>query len=136
MTNEEVIEVLYNNNYNYAGWKISKKAIELYKFRKNETEFELDFCCRNDVILVQIYKELGDDFDDMSSITKIKIIPKKYEDYYYIKQDDCGKEYIKIDKTKYKLDIIYNKIKKILQSNNNDNTKINEIEQFISAFEM
>ena len=33
------------------------------------------------------------------------------------------------------MDNIYNKIKEILQSNNN-NTKINEIEQFISTFEM
>lgn len=78
---------------------------------------------------------MGHDFDDKSSITKIKTIPKKYENYYYIEQD-CGKEYIKIDKTKYKLDIIFNKIKKILQSNNNDNTKINEIEQFIFEFEI
>lgn len=135
MTDEEVIEVLYNNNYDYGGWKISKKAIELYKLRKNITEFELDFCCRNDTILVQIYKDLGHDFDDKSSITKIKTIPKKYENYYYIEKD-YGKEDIKIDKTKYKLDNMYNKIKKILQSNNNDNTKINEIEQFISELEM
>ena len=71
MTNEEVIEVLYNNNYDYVWWKISKKAIELYKLRKNVTEFELDFCCRNDTILVQIYKELSDNFDDKFSITKI-----------------------------------------------------------------
>jgi hypothetical protein len=135
MTNEEVIEVLYNNNYDYAGWKISKKAIELYKLRKNVNEFEIDFCCRTDTILVQISKEVGDDFDDKSSITKIKTIPKKYENYYYIEQD-CGKECVEIDKTRYKLDIMYNKMKQILQSNNNDNIKINEIEQFISAFKM
>ena len=135
MINEEEIEILYNIKYDYAGWKISKKAIELYKLRNNITEFELDFCCRHDPILVQIYKELGDDFDDKSSITKIKKILKKYENYYYIKQD-CGKENIRIDKTKYKLDNIYNKIKEILQSNNDNNIKINEIKQFISAFDM
>ena len=49
-------------------------------------------------------------------------------------ETDCRREYIKIDKTKYKLDNMYNKIKEILQSNSN--TKINEIEQFILAFEM
>ena len=85
--NEELIEVLYNNNYDYAGWKISKKAIELYKLRNNTTKFELDFCCRNDPILVQIYKELGNDFDDKFSITQIKKILKKYENYYYIETD-------------------------------------------------
>jgi hypothetical protein len=45
-------------------------------------------------------------------------------------------EFINIDYTKYKLDNIYNKIKEILQSTNNNNIKINEIEEFISAFEM
>ena len=55
MTNEEVIEVLYNNNY--SKWSMSKKAIELYKFKNNLNEFELDFCCRNDPNLVQIYKD-------------------------------------------------------------------------------
>lgn len=134
---EAEIEVLYNNKY--GGWKISKKAIELYKLRNidsNLTELEFDYyCCRNDQILIQIYKELGDDFDDKHSKTKIKKILKKYENYYYIDQYD-GKENVKIDYTKYKLDNIYNKLKEILQSNNNNNIKINEIEEFISAFEI
>jgi hypothetical protein len=134
MINEEEIEILYNNRY--GGWKISKKAIELYKLRSyNSTEIEFNYYYynRNDTILIQIYKELGNDFDDKHSSTNIKKIPKKYENYYYINEYD-GKEYVKIDYTKYKLDNIYNKIKEILQSNNNDNIKINEIELFISAF--
>jgi hypothetical protein len=133
MINEEEIEVLYNNNY--EKWTISQKAIELYKLRHNIIEFELDYCSRNDPILVQIYKELGDDFDDKSSRTKIKKIKKKYENYYCI-EHDYGKEYIRIDYTKYKLDNIYNKINEILQSNNNNNIKINEIEKFILEFEI
>ena len=92
-------------------------------------------CNRQDPILVQIYKELGDNFDGKYSKTKIKKILKKYENYYDIDEYD-GKECVKINYTKYKLDNIYNKIKEILQSNNNDNTKINEIEQFISTFEI
>jgi len=133
MINEEEIEILYNNRY--GGWKISEKAIELYKLRSdNSTEIEFNYYYdRNNTILIQIYKELGNDFDNKYSITKIKKIPKKYENYYFIDEYD-GKEYVKIDYTKYKLDNIYNKIKEILQSNNNDNTKINEIELFISAF--
>lgn len=133
MINEELIEVLYNDNY--CPWRISKTAIELYKLRTNSSEFEYDFCCRNDPILVQIYKELGNNFNDKSSVTKIKKILKKYENYYYISDND-GKEYLKINYNEYKLHNIYNKIKEILQSKNNDNTKINEIEQFILAFEI
>jgi len=125
--NDNIIEILYNNNY--CSWEISEKAIELYKLRSNITEFELADCCRNDPILVQIYKELGNDFNDKSSRTKIKKIPKKYENYYFI-GDDCGKEYINIDKTGY----IYYKIKEILKSTNNNDLKINEIEQFMSTF--
>lgn len=137
MVNEEEIEILLN--ICYGGWNISKKAIELYKLRNpsyNVTENDyVYYFNRHDPILVQIYKELGDNFDGKYSKTKIKKILKKYENYYYIDEYD-GKEWVKINYTKYKLDNIYNKIKEILQSNNNDNTKINEIEQFISAFEM
>ena len=135
MINEEEIEVLYNNNY--SNWRISKKAIELYILRSNVTNFELDFCCRNDPILIQIYKELGDDFNDKSSITKIKKILKKYENYYYI-EAEYGKEHIKIDFIKCKLYTIYNKIKEILHDNNNNNNniKIKEIEEFISTIEL
>ena len=137
MVNEEEIEILIN--ICYGGWNISKKAIELYKLRNpnyNVTELDFDYYFhRNDVILIQIYKELGNDFDDKYSKTKIKKILKKYEHYYDIDDYD-GKECVRINYTKYKLDNIYNKIKEILQSNNNNNTKINEIEQFISVFEM
>ena len=137
MVNEEEIEILIN--ICYGGWNISKKAIELYKLRNpsyNVTENKFDYYFnRHNPILVQIYKELGNDFDGKYSKTKIKKILKKYENYYDIDEYD-GKECVKINYTKYKLDNIYNKIKKILQSNNNDNTKINEIDQFITSFEM
>jgi hypothetical protein len=55
---------------------MSEKAIKLYKLRNNNlTEIEFDcYYCRNDPILIQIYKELGNDFDDKFSKTKIKKI--------------------------------------------------------------
>ena len=128
MVNEEEIEILLN--ICYGGWNISEKAIELYKIRNPSyniigNDFNY-FFNRHKPILVQIYKELGNDFDGKYSKTKIKKILKKYENYYDIDEYD-GKECVKINYTKYKLDNIYNKIKEILQSNNNDNTKINEI---------
>jgi hypothetical protein len=132
--NEEKIEILVN--IKYTSWDISEKAFELYKLRKPNLTDEYDyFFNRHDPILVQIYKELGDDFDSKYSKTKIRKIPKKYENYYDINEYD-GKEYLTIDYAKYKLENMYNKLKEILQSNNNNNTKINEIEVFISAFEM
>jgi hypothetical protein len=137
MVNEEEIEILLN--ICYGGWNISKKAIELYKLRSpsyNITENHFDYYFnRDDPILVQIYKELGNEFDDRYSKTIITKILKKYENYYDIDEYD-GRECVKINYAKYKLDNIYNEIKKILQSNSNDSTKINEIEQFVSAFKL
>jgi len=136
---EELIEVLYNACY--GGWGVSKKAIELYKLRNvnfnsiNSNLYE-DELCRTDPILIQIYNELGKEFNGSYSRIQIKKIPKKYENYYNICEYD-GLESIKIDYTNYnKLYTIYNKIKGILQSTNNNNIKINEITEFISTFEM
>jgi hypothetical protein len=103
MVNEEEIEILLN--ICYGGWNISKKAIELYKLRSpsyNVTENYFDYYLnRHDSILVQIYKELGDNFDGKHSKTKIKKILKKYENYYDIDEYD-GKECVRITPTKKK----------------------------------
>lgn len=72
--------------------------IELYKLRSNLSKLEKNFC-RNDPILIQIYKELGNDFDGMCSKSRIEKILKKYEYFYYIEEYD-GKESIKIDYNK------------------------------------
>jgi hypothetical protein len=136
MIDEEVIEVLYNNCY--GDWGLSKKAMELYELRKNlnydSIKFEQDLS-RTDPIIIQIYNELGDEFNTNCSKIKIKKIPRKYENYYYISEYD-GLECVKIDYSNYKLDTMYNKIKEILQSTNNNNIKLNEIEEFISIFEI
>lgn len=129
MSNEEEIEILYNNCY--GGWGLSIKAKELYKLRQGNFNFDI----RDDPILVQIYKELGTDFDGKFSKTKIRKIPKKYKNYYYISEYD-GIECVNIDYTKYKLDNLYNNIKEILQSNINNDIKINEIEKIISSCEI
>lgn len=133
MIDEEVIEVLYNGCY--GGWKISEKAIELYKLRNINYNFiglHSDDICRSDPIIIQIYKELGDECNTKYSKIKIKKIPKKYEKYYYISEYD-GLEFIEINYTEYKLDAIYNKITEILKSTDNNNIKIIKIEEFIST---
>ena len=135
--NEERIEILYNTCY--GGWGISDKAMELYKLRNvNDNSMELisdEYLCRTDPILIQIYNELGDEMNSKWCKIKIKKIPKKYENYYFITEYD-GKECVEIDFTKYKLDTMYNKITEILQNTNNNDIKIMEIEEFISIFKL
>lgn len=121
---EEEIEVLYNDKY--GGWTISSKARKLYKLRKTNDSYNY-LCKRSDPILVQIYKELGDEFDEEKySKTAIEKIPKKYEKYYIISEYD-GLESVEIDYTKYELDHLKQKIKEILENNSIDNDeKINQ----------
>lgn len=133
MSAEEQIEVLYNSCY--GGWNISEKAYELYKLRNpnidsNETEFD---CNRSDPILIEIYKELGKEFDGKYSETKITKISKKYKNYYYIKEYD-GNELVMINYTKYNFDNMYNKIIEILNNDNNNDEKISEIKKFMLTF--
>jgi hypothetical protein len=130
---QEVIEVLYNRCY--GGWKISEKAMELYKARNgiyNSMELESVDLCRSDPILIQIYNELGDEFSIGCSNIKIKKISKKYEKYYYITEYD-GLESLEIDYAQYKVDTICYKITEILQSTNPNDIKLNQIEEFIST---
>jgi hypothetical protein len=135
--NEGEIEILYN--IQFGGWGITKKAEELYKLKKGiDDSLDLNFYdleYRTDPILIEIYKELGDEFDDKYSKTRIKKIPKKYKNYYEIEEYD-GKECVQIDYTKYMLDTIYTKIKEIIESPDSNNIKIHEIEKIINGFEI
>ena len=135
---EEVIEVLYN--ICYGGWGISEKAVELYNLRNGNnnpiTTLDSGDLCRHDPILIQIYKELGVEFNDVYAKIQIKKIPKIYENYYYIREYD-GAESVNIDYTNYnKLNAVCNKIKEILQSSDDNAIKINEMTDFISSFKM
>jgi hypothetical protein len=136
MIGEEFIEILYNTSY--GGWGISDKAIELYKLRNvNDNSMALEYEChellsRTDPILIQIYNELGDEMNTKCCKIRIKKIPKKYENYYYISEYH-GRESIAIDFTNYKLDTVYSKITEILQSTNNNDIKIIGIEELIST---
>lgn len=123
-TDNEEIEVLYN--ICYGGWGISDKARQLYKLRKTDNSNNY-LRKRTDPILIQIYNELGDEFDGEYSKTAIQKIPKKYENYYYISEYD-GFETVEIDYTGYELNNLKKKIKEILENNSIDNDeKINEL---------
>ena len=121
---EEEIEVLFNDCY--GGWQISNKAKKLYELRRTK-DSNYYLRRRSDPILVQIYKELGDEFDGKYSKTGIEKIPKKYEKYYIISEYD-GLESIEIDYTKYELDHLKQKIKEILENTDIDNDE--KIKQF------
>lgn len=127
--NEEEIEVLYNDCY--GGWQISNKANKLYTLRSTKDSNNY-LRRRSDPILVQIYKELGDDFDgEKYSKTAIEKIPKKYEKYYIISEYD-GLETVEIDYTKYELDNLKQNIKEILENNSiNNDEKINQFNKMI-----
>ena len=90
------------------------------------------FLRRSDPILVQIYKELGDNFDGGKySKTAIEKNPKKYEKYYIISEYD-GLETVEIDYTKYELDNLKQNIKEILENNSiNNDEKINQFNKMI-----
>ena len=124
---EEEIEVLLNDCY--GGWQISNKANKLYELRRKKDSNNYNYIRkRSDPILVQIYKELGDEFDGgKHSKTGIENIPKKYEKYYIISEYD-GLESVEIDYTKYELDHLKQKIKEILENNDIDNHE--KIKQF------
>ena len=126
---EEEIEVLYNDCY--GGWGISQKAYELYKTRNNNVSpRRRRKIIRTDPILIQIWHELGPDFDTKYSKTEIDIFPKKYANYINIKEYD-GLESVDIDYAQYELDNIKNKIKEILQSSISNDEKINELNKII-----
>jgi hypothetical protein len=128
-TDNEEIEVLYNDKY--GGWGMSTKARKLYNLRKTNNSNNY-LSRRNDPILIQIYKELGDEFDDGKySKTSIEKISKKYENHYYISEYD-GLEKVEIDYTKYELDNLKKNIKEILENNNIDNNeKINQFKNLL-----
>jgi len=126
--NNEEIEVLYNNCYGH--WAMSEKAKELYTSRKTKSSNNY-IRRRSDPILIQIYHELGDDFDEEHSKTCIEKIPKKYENYYFISEYD-GLEQVEIDYTKYELDHLKQSLKEILENESMDNDeKINQFKKMI-----
>lgn len=131
-TTEDNIEILFNAHY--GGFYPSNKSTEIYNRRMREINSEfipIKTCIhvkRHDKLLVQIFRELGDEFATMKRNTiEIYSIPKKYENCYIIDKYE-GIEYISVDINKY----ILKKISEILVSNNNHDDKINEINIIMS----
>ena len=97
---EELIEVLYNSTY--GGYDLSDKAKKLFEERKTNEDSEYD---RDTPLMLQIFHELGDEFDGSYCKVKIKKIPKKYKNFYEITDYD-GREDVVIDEYQHDFESI------------------------------
>lgn len=133
---EEMIEVLICGSY--GGWGISSKARKKYRDRTEGINKEIPEDSayykygieRHDPILVQIYKELGEEFNHRHSRAEIEEIPKKYENYYTISEYD-GLESVNIDYYRYDKEMYKMNIETILKSEMNNDEKIEELKKVV-----
>ena len=124
---EQYIYVLYNRIFG-SGFIPSSKVRELYDLQdtNNVNEYHhIFYKNRHDPVLVDIYYELGNDFNGPSSNIFVKMIDKKYEDYYSIIEYG-GLEAVVIDYKRFERDkefakykTFYEDIKKIVKNNIN-----------------
>ena len=76
---EETIEVLYNAAY--GGYSLSEKAVKMLEERKTIEDFLDAEYYRNTPLILQIFHELGDEFNGEYCEVKSKKIPNKYEKF-------------------------------------------------------
>lgn len=127
MSKEETFEILLNEAY--GGWGISQKARELYKARSDDKKPVLHHEWRRDPILIQIFRELGDEFNGEYCKAYVTTIKKKYENYYSIFDYD-GSESIDID---HKL---YNAVHKYEDQIDILNKKIATLEEQVARYKL
>jgi hypothetical protein len=131
-----MVDILYNACF--GGWTLSEKAIGLYNARMKEIDAtfkpmsQLDFC-RHDPILVNIYYELGKEFDGSCSETQVETIPAKYKNYYSITDFD-GNETVEIHTSECELDELKEQITALLKNSmTTDAEKIREVQKLLDA---
>lgn len=127
------LDILVNSCY--GGYSKSKKARVLYIERLKEIDesSELFKECdggRHDPILVQIFRELGEDFNSKHSFIEIETIPLKYKDYYSIFEYD-GLERVEINELQYDADTKINKLKFLLINTMTNDEKIIEFKKIL-----
>lgn len=131
-TKDDMFEILINKTY--GSFRISKKGLDLYneKMKKNNPDFKeiksYFRIKRHDPILIKVFNELQNEFNDEHSMIYIEKIQKKHINYYSIKEYD-GLEWIEIDYDRYNKD----QIKKIIENENiNNETKIEQIYKIVN----
>jgi hypothetical protein len=138
---DETIAVLYNHCY--GGWTLNPLVTELYNERKKAINpaFKPVTCMpddygsvvtRHDPLLVDIYYELGANFDGASySQTNVETIPAKYKDYYDIQEYD-GYETVIINHEKYALGSLKEQLRTLLENTaTTDAEKIKAVRQLL-----
>lgn len=137
MSTEETTQVLYNACY--GGFALSSKAVELYNLRMKQTEegfeppeFYFDYWCfeRHDPMLLQIYKEIGKEFNGDHSSIEVKTISKKHVNYYHIKEED-GLESVSIDIGTYETDVMKDNMRAVLRNSMTNDEKIIEFNRIL-----
>jgi hypothetical protein len=144
MIEDEMIEVLYN--YSYGRFGVSDEAIQLYSERTGKIYdddnyyYNYDIEIRSDPVLIEIYKQLGNKFNESYCECNIKKIPKKFKKCYFF-TDYEGIEDVHIDGTKYdkivqhNVNILKQSAKEILDCDNMDRRdKLDELANLISSF--
>ena len=139
---DETIAVLYNSCF--GGWNLNPLVTELYNERHSAinptfkpAKYISDYYYgtgvpRHDPILVDIYYELGENFDGKPySKTKVEIIPAKYKDCYQIQEHE-GYEAVIINEDKYALDCLKEQLRILLQNTaTTDAEKITALRQLV-----
>ena len=135
---EESITVLHNNCF--GGWTINPIVTDLYNERRNAIipikympDDYASEVTRHDPILVDIYHELGETFDNDRSIsqTNAETIPAKYKDYYHIEEFD-GRETVVINMDKYEFAVLKEQIRLLLENTaTTDAEKIAAVRQLL-----
>lgn len=139
---DETIAVLYNSCF--GGWNLNPLVTELYNERNSAINpaFKPVKCIsnyyygtvvqRHDPILVDIYYELGANFDGKPySKTKVETIPAKYKDCYHIQEHD-GNETVIINEDKYALDCLKEQVRILLENTvTTDAEKITALRQLL-----
>jgi len=120
-------------NIGFGGFSLSQEAEELYATRRKITDpsYELKkysshMLDRADPILIQIFHELKEKTNGQYANIGIEWINNKYKDYYSIEDYD-GKEDIRIDYGHFEHDKLINSIKNIINTDKNQNEKIDAI---------
>ena len=135
---EESITVLHNNCF--GGWTINPIVTDLYNERRNAIipikympDDYASEVTRHDPILVDIYHELGETFDNDRSIsqTNAETIPAKYKDYYHIEEYE-GRETVVINMDKYEFAVLKEQIRLLLENTaTTDAEKIAAVRQLL-----
>jgi hypothetical protein len=102
------IYIMYNACY--GGFSLSQAAMDEYKRRCPDAKMSRYEVSRNDQVMAQIVKEMGEAANGKHAKIKLRPIPVEYKDYYTIREYD-GDENVVIMQDAYELDAVKSLLK-------------------------